>query len=110
MPHGSDTFTWWKTSMKNALSPSFYGASLIVLVRQEVCSMDMETFGSPNSEAIQHLAEEHRHYSEQLEGLLQKPYLSAEEQLEEVRLKKLKLSVKDQIEAMRQGIYPQHVA
>ncbi|HLH35571.1 MAG TPA: YdcH family protein [Alloacidobacterium sp.] len=71
--------------------------------------MDMETFGSPNSEEMHHLQEQHRHYSEKLESLLQKPYLSAEEQLEEVRLKKLKLSVKDQMEALRHGVF-HHVA
>jgi len=71
--------------------------------------MDMETFGSPNSEAIHHLQEQHRHYSDKLESLLQKPYLSAEEQLEEVRLKKLKLYVKDQMEALRHGVL-HHVA
>ena len=41
------------------------------------------------------------HYSEKLENLVQKPYLSAEEEIEEVRLKKLKLSVKDQMTALR---------
>lgn len=71
--------------------------------------MDMETFGSPNSEVIRHLEDQHRHYSEKLEGLLQKPYLSAEEELEEVRLKKLKLFVKDQMAALRNGAY-HHVA
>lgn len=65
--------------------------------------MDMETLGSPNSEIIRHLEEQHRHYSEKLESLLQKPYLSAEDELEEVRLKKLKLSVKDQMAALRNG-------
>ena len=71
--------------------------------------MDMETSGSPNSEELRHLKEQHRHYSDKLESLLQKPYLSAEEQLEEVRLKKLKLSVKDQMEALRHGVF-HHVA
>ena len=71
--------------------------------------MDMETFGSPNSAVMQSLAEQHRHYSEKLEDLLQKPYLSVEEQLEEVRLKKLKLSVKDQMTALQSGVF-HHVA
>jgi hypothetical protein len=38
-----------------------------------------------------------------LEELLQKPYLSAEEQIEEVRLKKLKLHAKDMIFALEHG-------
>jgi hypothetical protein len=35
-----------------------------------------------------------------LEELLQKPYLSTEEQIEEVKLKKLKLHAKDMIFAL----------
>jgi hypothetical protein len=35
-----------------------------------------------------------------LEELVQKPYLSAEEQIEEVKLKKLKLHAKDLIHAL----------
>ena len=71
--------------------------------------MDMETFGSPDSEVIRHLEEQHRHYSEKLEDLLQKPYLSTEEGLEEIRLKKLKLSCKDQMMALKNGAF-HHVA
>jgi hypothetical protein len=64
--------------------------------------MDLETNGQPNSEEIRRLEDEHRRYSEKLEALLQKPWLSEEEQLEEVRLKKLKLHIKDQL-AMRRN-------
>ena len=49
------------------------------------------------SEEINRLHAEHRHYAQRLEELIQKPYLSAEEQIEEVRLKKLKLHAKDLI-------------
>jgi hypothetical protein len=63
--------------------------------------MDLEANGLPDSEAIRMLEEKHRHYSEQLEELIQKPYLSVEEQLEETRLKKLKLCIKDQLVARR---------
>jgi hypothetical protein len=59
--------------------------------------MDMEINGSPNGEELRRLQEQHRHYSEKLESLLQKPYLSEDEKLEEVRLKKLKLRVKDEM-------------
>jgi hypothetical protein len=52
------------------------------------------------SEEIDRLHAEHRSYAQRLEDLLQKPYLSAEEQLEEVRLKKLKLHAKDLIFAL----------
>jgi hypothetical protein len=63
--------------------------------------MDLEAKSSPDSEEIHQLESQHRHYSEQLEALSQKPYLSADEQIEEIRLKKLKLSVKDRLAARR---------
>jgi len=63
--------------------------------------MDIEANGSPDGEEIHKLEAQHRHYSEQLEILIQKPYLSEQEQLEEVRLKKLKLFIKDQLVARR---------
>lgn len=65
--------------------------------------MDQEANGLPYSDPIQRLQEEHRRYAEKLETLLQKPYLSDEDRLEEVRLKKLKLHTKDQIMARRNG-------
>jgi hypothetical protein len=49
---------------------------------------------------IERLLTEHRRYSLRLEELLHKPYLSSDEQLEEVRLKKLKLHAKDLIWAL----------
>jgi hypothetical protein len=52
------------------------------------------------SEEIDRLHAEHRRYAQRLEALLQKPYLSEDEQLEEVRLKKLKLHAKDLIFAL----------
>jgi hypothetical protein len=63
--------------------------------------MVLEANGQSDSEAIRRLEEEHRHYSEKLEALLQKPWLSEDEQLEEVRLKKLKLHIKDQLTMVR---------
>jgi hypothetical protein len=52
------------------------------------------------SAEINRLHEEHKRYAQRLEELLEKPYLSEEEQLEEVRLKKLKLHAKDLIFAL----------
>lgn len=52
------------------------------------------------SEEIDRLHSEHHRYAQRLEDLLQKPYLSDDEQLEEVRLKKLKLHAKDLIFAL----------
>ena len=72
--------------------------------------MDMEANGLPDSEEINRLKAQHRHYSEQLAILIQKPYLSEEEQLEETRLKKLKLYVKDQLVARRSSYQAAYVA
>jgi hypothetical protein len=52
------------------------------------------------SAEIDRLHAEHSRYAQRLEELLQKPYLSEDEQLEEVRLKKLKLHAKDLIFAL----------
>jgi uncharacterized protein YdcH (DUF465 family) len=52
-----------------------------------------------SSEEFRRLAEEHSSYSQRLETLTSKTYLSEEEKVEEVRLKKLKLHVKDQMES-----------
>jgi hypothetical protein len=71
--------------------------------------MELEAKNLPNSENLQELEAQHRRYSEQLEALNQKPYLSEDEQLEEVRLKKLKLRVKDKMAAW-QNRQPQRLA
>ncbi len=46
---------------------------------------------------FQRLAQEHSQYSQRLESLTEKRYLTEDEKLEEVRLKKLKLRLKDQM-------------
>jgi uncharacterized protein YdcH (DUF465 family) len=51
---------------------------------------------------FQRLREEHARLKAQLEQLASKHFLTEEEQLEEVRLKKLKLRIKDQMESMVQ--------
>ena len=53
-----------------------------------------------NSEEYQRLRQEHACYVAQLEQLAARHYLTEQEQLEEVRLKKLKLRVKDQMEML----------
>ena len=61
----------------------------------------MDEINDPTlSEEINRLHSEHHRYAQRLEELIQKPYLSADEQLEEVRLKKLKLHAKDLIVAL----------
>ena len=55
-----------------------------------------------SNEEFRRLAEEHLQYSQRLDSLTAKRYLSEEEQVEEVRLKKLKLRLKDQMESIEQ--------
>lgn len=50
-----------------------------------------------SDEEIRKLAQEHSQYAHRLDLLTEKRFLSEEEKLEEVRLKKLKLRLKDQI-------------
>lgn len=66
-----------------------------------------------NHEEFQRLAQEHTHYAKRLDSLTQKRYLSEDEKLEEVRLKKLKLRLKDQMESIERQYrqqYGAHVA
>jgi uncharacterized protein YdcH (DUF465 family) len=51
-----------------------------------------------SSDEFRKLAEEHTSYSQRLESLANKKYLSEDEKVEEVRLKKLKLRLKDEME------------
>ena len=51
-------------------------------------------------EEFQRLVQEHSQYSQRLESLTQKRYLTEDEKLEEVRLKKLKLRLKDQMHSL----------
>ena len=55
-----------------------------------------------SDEEFRRLAHEHSEYAKRLESLIEKRYLSDDEKLEEVRLKKLKLRLKDQMEAIEQ--------
>lgn len=52
------------------------------------------------SAELERLHAEHRLYAQRLEELTQRPYLTEDEQLEEIRLKKLKLHAKDLIYAL----------
>lgn len=51
-------------------------------------------------EEFRKLAHEHLQYSTRLDSLTQKRYLSDDEKLEEIRLKKLKLRLKDQMQSI----------
>lgn len=61
-----------------------------------------------NNEEFRRLAQEHTQYSQRLDALTQKRFLNDDEKLEEVRLKKLKLRLKDQMELIEQQFRREH--
>jgi uncharacterized protein YdcH (DUF465 family) len=61
-------------------------------------------------EEFRHLAEQHAQFHKQLEALEAKLHLSPQEEMEEHRLKKLKLHLKDQMNEMVSRRRTQQVA
>jgi uncharacterized protein YdcH (DUF465 family) len=59
-------------------------------------------------EEFRRLAQEHMQYAQRLDSLTQKRFLSDDEKLEEVRLKKLKLRLKDQMEHIERQYRQEH--
>jgi uncharacterized protein YdcH (DUF465 family) len=53
----------------------------------------------------QRLAEKHQQYEIELQNLSHSPYLNSEDLIEEIRLKKLKLHVKDQMERIAARVH-----
>jgi uncharacterized protein YdcH (DUF465 family) len=62
------------------------------------------------SAEFRRLALEHSDYGKKLEELASRLYLTPEEQVEEVRLKKMKLRLKDQMEGILSRHRAQNVA
>lgn len=54
-----------------------------------------------SSDEFRKLADEHSNYSQRLESLANKKYPSEEDKIEEIRLKKLKLRLKDEMESLQ---------
>ena len=63
-----------------------------------------------NNQEYRGLASQHSEFAHKLDELEALPHLTDQEQLEEVRLKKLKLRLKDQMEAMVSQSRAQQVA
>ncbi len=59
-------------------------------------------------EEFRRLAKQHCDYKKQLEALSFRPFLTPEEQIEETRIKKLKLRLKDQMQEMMDRYRHEH--
>ena len=62
------------------------------------------------NEEFRKLAGQHSEYARKLEILEAQPHLTYEQQMEETRLKKMKLRIKDQMEAIASQYRSQQVA
>ena len=62
------------------------------------------------NEEFRRLAAQHSDYAKKLDALEAQPHLTEQEQVEEVRLKKIKLRLKDQMEAILSQYRAQQVA
>lgn len=59
-------------------------------------------------EEFRRLALEHTQYCQRLHSLIEKRYLTEDEKLEEVRIKKVKLRLKDQMQMIEQEYVRSH--
>ncbi len=73
------------------------------LTQEELKKHLMET-----DEEFRRLANQHCDYKKQLEALSSRPHLTEQEQIEEVRIKKLKLRLKDQMQQMMDRYRSEH--
>ena len=89
----------------NRLGVETQGESLMENTQEELKAHLMNT-----DEGFRRLAEQHLQYHKQLEALEAKPRLTPEEEVEEHRLKKLKLHLKDQMNQIMNRYRAQHVA
>ena len=71
---------------------------------------DLKAHLIATNEEYRRLSGEHTEFAKKLDALESLPHLSEEEQLEETRLKKIKLRLKDQMEAIVAHSRAQHVA
>jgi hypothetical protein len=70
--------------------------------------VDVKEYLLETDTRFRELADQHRNYERQLKELLEKPYLSGAEHLEQVVIKKKKLAVKDQMQFLIHRYQTQH--
>src|SRR5579884_3377544 len=70
---------------------------------------DLKAHLMQTNEEFRRLASQHSEYHKQLEALEGKPHLTAEDEVEEHRLKKLKLRLKDEMTAIVNRYRAEHV-
>jgi uncharacterized protein YdcH (DUF465 family) len=75
-----------------------------------IATEELKTHLMQTDEEFRLLVTQHSDYAHQLDALSAAQHLSDQEQVEEVRLKKLKLHAKDQIEAILSRYRAQQVA
>ena len=68
----------------------------------EMTLLDVKNHLIATDAEFSRLAREHSEHEQQLAALADRPFLTAEQQLQEITLKKEKLSLKDQMERMIQ--------
>ena len=71
---------------------------------------DLKAHLIATDEEYRRLAGQHSEFARKLDALESLPHLTEQEQLEETRLKKLKLRLKDEMEAIVYQNRPEHVA
>jgi uncharacterized protein len=86
--------------------PAHKGESTLMENTQE----ELKAHLMATDEEFRRLAEQHAQFHKQLEALEAKPHLTPEEEMEEHRLKKIKLRIKDQMNAILSRQRPQNVA
>src|SRR4030081_659492 len=71
---------------------------------------ELKTHLMQTDDGFRQLAQQHTELHKQLEALEAKPHLTPEEEIEEHRLKKIKLHLKDQMNSIISRYRAQHVA
>ena len=71
-------------------------------------AQEVKNFLLQSDQQFRQLTEQHHQLDDRLHQLIEKHYLSATEQLEEVTLKKRKLALKDQMETIVREYARQH--